>query len=111
MLQAAFSDCLFLDLLSHLQDFRAAAVVDVGGCRIAQALVVAVVVVVIAEGIDLTFQVTGQEVVFQEDAVLHGLVPALDLALGLRMMRCTTDMIHLHPSADPPANRPGSPEI
>lgn len=39
-LQAAFLDCQFLDLLSHFQDFRAAAVVDVGGCEIAQALVV-----------------------------------------------------------------------
>ncbi len=62
MLQPAFSDCLFLDLLSHLQDFRASSVVDVGGRQIAQALVVAMVVVVIDEGADLAFQVAGQEV-------------------------------------------------
>ena len=35
------------------------------------------------ERFDLGFKVTGQEVVLQQDAVLQGLVPALDLALGL----------------------------
>ena len=94
MLQPAFSDCLFLDLLSHLQDLRASAVVDIGGSQVVQALVVAMVVVVIDEGADLAFEIAGQEVVFQEDAVFHGLVPALDLALGLRVMRCTANMIH-----------------
>ena len=38
MLQAALSDGLLLDLLSHLQDFRAAAVIDIGGCQVGQAL-------------------------------------------------------------------------
>ncbi|MEO1110592.1 MAG: hypothetical protein AAFX90_22030, partial [Pseudomonadota bacterium] len=40
VLQPSIFDCLFLDLLSHLQDFRAAAVVDIGRCQIVQALVV-----------------------------------------------------------------------
>jgi hypothetical protein len=43
----------------------------------------AAVVVVIDEGADLPFEVSRQEVVFQQDAVLQGLVPAFDLALGL----------------------------
>ena len=30
----------------------------------------------------------------QQDPVLEGLVPALDLALGLGMARCATDMLH-----------------
>ena len=94
MLQPAFSDCLFLDLLSHLQDLRAAAVIDVGGGQVVQVLVVAMVVVVIDERPDLAFQVAGQEVVFQEDTVLHGLVPAFDLALGLWMVRRTANVIH-----------------
>ena len=76
MLQPAFSDCLFLDLLSHLQDIRASAVIDVGGCQVVQALEVEMVVVVIDESDDLALQVTGQEVVFQEYPVLHRLVPA-----------------------------------
>ncbi len=84
MLQPAFSDCLFLDLLSHLQDLRAAALIDVGGCQVGEALVVSMVVVMLDEGVDLPFQVAGQEVVFEEHSVFHGLMPAFDLALGLR---------------------------
>jgi hypothetical protein len=83
-----------MHLLSHFQDFRAAAVIDIGGCQVGQALVVAVVVVVIDEGADLAFESAGQEVVLQQNAVLHGLMPALDLALGLRVMWRTTDVIH-----------------
>ncbi len=46
---------------------------------------VTLVVVVLDEGVDLGLEVAGQEVVFEQDAVLQGLVPALDLALGLGM--------------------------
>jgi len=56
VLQPAFSDCLFLDLLSQLQDLRSATVVDVGRRQVCQALVIAVVVVVVHEGADLPFQ-------------------------------------------------------
>ena len=55
---------------------------------------VAAVVVVIGEGADLPFQVAGQVVVFQQHTVLHRLMPALDLALGLGMVWHTADMIH-----------------
>ncbi len=82
MLQPTFSDCLFLDLLSHLQNSRTAAVIDVGGRQVGQALVVAMIVIVVDEGADLPFQIAGQEVVFQEHPVFCGLVPALDLPLG-----------------------------
>lgn len=37
------------------------------------------------ESSDLGLQITGQEVAFQEDPVLEGLVPSFDLALGLGM--------------------------
>ena len=43
---------------------------------------VSLVVVVIDKPTDLALQITGQEVVFQEDAVLQGLMPSLDLSLG-----------------------------
>jgi hypothetical protein len=76
VLQPAFSDCLFRDLLSHLQDLGSAAVIDVGRRQVVQALVVTMVVVVIDEGADLAFQIPGQELVFQQNPVLHGLVPA-----------------------------------
>lgn len=69
MLQAALPDGLFLDLLSRFQDLRAAAMVHVGRREVAEALVVASVVVVIDEGADLPLEVSRQEVVFQQDAV------------------------------------------
>ena len=43
---------------------------------------VAPVIVVIDKGIDLRLQIARQEVVFEQDAVLQGLVPTLDLALA-----------------------------
>lgn len=94
VLQATFSDCLFLDLLSHFQDFRAASVVDVGWRQVGEALVVAVAVVVVDEGADLPSEIAGQVVVFQENTVLHGLMPALNLTLGLWMVRSTAHVLH-----------------
>ena len=60
MLHPAFSACLFLDLLSHLQDLSTAPVIDISRRQIAEALVVTVIVVVIDEGADLPFQVAGR---------------------------------------------------
>ena len=54
----------------------------------------ALVVVMLDEGPDLRFEIAGQEVVFQQDAVLHGLVPALDLALGLGVEGRTAHVAH-----------------
>ena len=45
MLQAALSDCQFPDLFPFSDDGLAAPEVDVGGCDVVQALVVALVVV------------------------------------------------------------------
>ena len=53
------------------------------------------IVVVIDKGIDLLPEIARQVVVFQQDAVLQSLVPALDLALGLRVLRCASNVIHL----------------
>ncbi len=47
---------------------------------------VPLVIVVVDEGRDLSFEIAGQEVVFQQDAILQGLVPALNLDLGLGMI-------------------------
>ena len=51
-------------------------------------------VVVIDEGFNLGFEVTGQEVVFQQDAVLQCLMPAFDLALGLRVIWRAARVLH-----------------
>ncbi len=55
---------------------------------------IALMIVVGDEAFDADVEVPRQEVVFQEDPVLQGLVPAFYLALGLRMVRCSTNMIH-----------------
>ena len=47
---------------------------------------VAVVVVMIDEFRDAVFEITGQVVVLQQDPVLEGLMPTLDLALCLGMI-------------------------
>ena len=49
MLQAALSDRLFLDLFPFSENGFIAAKVDVGGCDVVQALVEALIVVVVDE--------------------------------------------------------------
>ena len=104
MLQAALLDCLLLDLFPFPQNCFVPSEVDVSGCDVVQALVVPLVVVVFDKGPDLAFEVTGQVVIFQQNAVFHGLVPSrqrrvysttLDLALSLRMERCATHVRHI----------------
>jgi hypothetical protein len=56
--------------------------------------VVAAMVVVIDECHDLLFEITRQEVVFQQDAVLQRLVPAFDLSLGLGVAGCSACVLH-----------------
>ena len=48
---------------------------------------IADVVIVLDEGADLPFEIFGQVVVVEQDAVIQGLVPALDLSLGLGIPR------------------------
>ncbi len=55
---------------------------------------IALVIVMLDERLDLLLVIAGQEVVFQQDAVLQGLVPALDLALGLRVKRRAANVAH-----------------
>ena len=78
-----------------LQDFVAAAEVDVSGREVVQALVVAAMVVVIDKGVDLLSEITRQIVVLQQDTVLEGLMPSLDLTLRLRVIWSAADMVHL----------------
>ena len=55
---------------------------------------VALMVVVVDEGLNPGFEITWQEVVFQENAVLQCLVPPLDLALSLGMIWSAAGMLH-----------------
>ena len=95
VLQAPMFDGLPFDPFALLDDGCGPAKVGVSGRDVVQAHVLALVVIVFDEGLDLGFEIAGQEVVFQEDAVLQGLVPALDLALGLGMEGRAAHMLHL----------------
>ena len=92
--QAAMLDGFALDPLSVFDDGFGPSEVGVGGCHIVEALVVAPMIVVLDEGLDLAFEITRQEVVFEQDAVLERLMPALDLALCLGMHWSAAHMIH-----------------
>ena len=95
MVQAAVLDGLQFDASPFGQDGFAATEVDVGWGQVADAFVVTVVVVVVDEGGDGGLKFPFEEVVFEQDAVLQGLMPSLDLALGLRMYRRAADALHV----------------
>src|SRR5919107_3442543 len=94
MVQAACSEGLSFDPLPLQQDRLTPTEVDVSRGEIAQALMSAGVVVVLDKGPDLRLQIAGQVMVLQQDAVLERLMPALDLALGLRMAGSPADVRH-----------------
>ena len=95
MQQAAIGDCLSFDPFPFDQNGLAPPEVDVGGRQVADALVISQVIVVGDEGRDLGFEIARQVIVFEQDAVLERLMPALDLALGHRMIRRAADMLHV----------------
>ena len=93
MLQAPILDGLSFDPFTPLDDGWGAAEIGVSWRYVVQALVI----VRLDERLDLLLQIAEQEVVFQQDAVLQGLVPALDLALRLRVEWCAADVAHRLP--------------
>ena len=92
MQQAAFLDGLSLDLLSSSEDGVRPAEVDICRRQVSEAFVIAVLVVVVDEVADRLLQRPGEVVVLKQDAVLQGLVPALDLSLSLRIVWRPSDM-------------------
>ncbi len=67
MVQAPALDGQFLDLLPFCQDGWAASEVDVSGCDVAEALVIAVVVVMLDKGRDGRLEFALQVVVLQNE--------------------------------------------
>jgi hypothetical protein len=64
-------DGLSLDDFALFDDGWRPAEVGISGCHVLQALVIALVVVMLDEGLDLAFEVAGQEIVLQQDAVFR----------------------------------------
>ena len=65
MVQAAVLDCQVLDLFPPFDDGGVTPKVGVGWCDVADALVVALVVVMIDEGANLVLEIARYIVVFQ----------------------------------------------
>ena len=86
MQQAVVLDGPALDRVPPFQNGLPASGIDVSWREVADALVVSAVVIVIDEAADPGLKVAGQEVVLEQDAVLHRLMPALDLALRHRVI-------------------------
>ena len=93
MLQAAIGDCLAFDAFAFEDDALGASKIDVSRGEIAQALMIAGMVVMVDEGRDLAFEIAGEVIVLEQDAVLERLMPTLDFALGLRMVGRSADML------------------
>src|SRR5262249_2930352 len=91
--QASVLDGLSFDPFSFKQDGLASAEVDIGRGEISDTLVVSEMIVVSHEVSDPGLEIARQIVVLQQDAVLQGLMPSLDLALGLGMQGSAADMI------------------
>lgn len=86
MLQAALSNRQLLDLLPFSQNGFAPSKVDVGGCDVVQALVVAPVIVIIVDrGPGLSLKITGLLLILQQNTSLPGLMPSFYYALVLRV--------------------------
>ena len=88
MLQASILDSLSFDPFAFFEDGVGSAEVGVGRGNVFEALVEALMVVVLDEGLDLGFKIAGVEVVFQQDSIFERLVSELDFALSLRMAGC-----------------------
>jgi len=97
MKQPTSLDGFAFDPFSFQQDGLTTSEVDVGRGKIVDALVIAPVVVVRDECIDLGFEVTGQIIVLEQDAVFERLMPALDFPLRHRMVRRTPSVPHILP--------------
>jgi hypothetical protein len=91
--QVPLPDGLALDAFTLEQDGLPSAEVNISRGEVLQALVVALVVIVLDKGLDLRLEVAGQVVVLKRDAVLECLVPALGLALGLWVGGRSTDIL------------------
>ncbi len=75
-MQASRFERLLFDPLPLLQNGFVPTEVDIGWRDVLQALVIALMVVVIDERFDLSFEISRQEVFFQQNAVLQGLMPS-----------------------------------
>jgi hypothetical protein len=83
-----------LDLLALGKDLGGEAEVEASQHHVVEALDIAGVAIMADQGYGLLFQFARQIVVVEQDAVLERLMPALDPALRLRMIRRAAHVAH-----------------
>src|SRR5215471_14632567 len=93
MVKTSILNGLSFDPFSFKQDGLASSKVNIGGSEIGDALVVSQIIIMRDEVADPGFEIARKIVVLKQDAVFQRLVPSFNLALGLRMERCTADVI------------------
>ena len=93
MLQAPIGDCVAFDAFAFAADALCASKIDVSRREIVQALVIAGIVVMLDEGRDLAFEIAGEVILLEQNAVLEKLMPALDFDPGLRMVGRSADIL------------------
>ena len=86
MLQETILECEFLDPLPVFKNGLIAPEADIRRGEIVRALVQLSKVMIVNEGVDWLLQFARLIVIVRQDSVLHRLMPALDLPLGLGMM-------------------------
>ena len=69
--QAAIGNCLAFDPFPFDQNGLASSEVDIGGRQVADALMIAQVIVIGDEGLDLGFEIAWEVIVFEQDTVLE----------------------------------------
>ena len=93
MHQAAVLDGFALDALALEQDGLPPAEIDISRGQVVQAFMVSAMAILLDECLNIGLKRAWQIVVFQQDAVPHGLVPAFDLALCLGMGGRAADLL------------------
>ena len=94
MLQAARLNGFKFDVFPFSDDSLITTEIDVSGCDVVNGLMIPMIVVIFDKLANLLFQITWQIIVFQENTVLHRLVPSFDLALRLRMVWSATCVLY-----------------
>ncbi|ARW49129.1 hypothetical protein S1001342_02839 (plasmid) [Acetobacter pasteurianus subsp. pasteurianus] len=94
MKQASFLDGSSFDALTFEQDCLPPSEPDICRREIVETLVIAVLIIVFDECLDLAFEISRQIIMLKKHAVLERLVPTLDLPLCLGMVGSATHMIH-----------------
>src|ERR1700677_1821987 len=95
MLQATVRDGLAFDALTFGQDCLGSPKVDISRGEVVDALMIADVIVMLEEGADLPLEVAGKIIFVEQGGVLQRLMPALDLPLGLGMIRSPAHVLHV----------------